>query len=130
MKNKKTGGRIKGTPNKKTEHFFELCDKHDHDPVEFNILVAKNDWEALGYEKPTITCYTKSGDSYEQDRITVTDRMQANNKLLEFMYPKRKAIEISNSDESDKGTFTLNYSRGSLQQAQQKKSKNETTEDV
>lgn len=112
---KKTGGRIKGTPNKKTEDFFERCAQEDHDPVLFNIRVAKNDWLSLGYESGTITVFTKSGDSYEQDRITMAERLSANNKLLDFMYPKRKAIEHSTSEEAKKA-FTFNYQTAPMKQ--------------
>lgn len=106
---KKTGGRPKGTPNKKTEHFFDLCKKHKHDPVEFNIMLAKNDWKALGYPSRTYSIFTKSGDSYEQDYIGIGDRITANNKLLDFMYPKRKAIEISNPEGEQNNAIVLAY---------------------
>lgn len=113
---KKTGGRTKGTPNKKTEDFFERCAQQGHDPILFNILVAKNDWQALGYESGTVTVFTKSGDSYEQDRISIADRISANNKLLDFMYPKRKAVEHSVSDES-RPPIVLAYSDSGLKRA-------------
>ncbi len=101
-------GRKKGTPNRKTDEFFDLCKKHNHNPIEFNIMIAKNMWKEIGYETPTVTVFTKSGDSYEEDRIKIEHRITANNKLLDFMYPKVKALEITNKDEGPL-TFNLNY---------------------
>ncbi len=121
MKGKKLGGRTKGTPNKKTEHFFDICTKRNHDPVEFNVMIAQNDWEALGYSKPTVTVYTKTGDSYEQDVISVSDRMSANNKLLDFMYPKRKSVEITNSEDSS-NVFLMAYNPKTMKKNEPKPS--------
>lgn len=115
----KTGGRKAGTPNKKTEDFFDKCEKLGHDPITFNILIAQNKYRELGYDSATVTVYTKSGDSYEQDRISIETRLAANNKLLEFMYPKRKAIEHKISDEDKKAAFTFAYNTGPMKQDEQ-----------
>lgn len=116
---KKTGGRPKGQPNKKTDHFFELCQKHGHDPVEFNIMLAKNDWQALGYPSRTYSIFTKSGDSYEQDYIGISDRITANNKLLDFMYPKRKAIEITNPEGEQNNAILVAYNPAMLKEVKE-----------
>lgn len=108
----KTGGRKAGVPNKKTEHFFEMCDKYGFDPVEFNINVAMNNWKALGY--PNRTYQVSTGDGViEVDFIELKDRVNANNKLLDFMYPKRKAIEVTNDTGEQKG-FILAYNPNDL----------------
>lgn len=101
-------GRKKGKLNAKTEHFFEICEKMNHDPVTFNVMLAQNDWQSLGYPNRTFTSFTKSGETFETDYISVNDRVSANNKLLEFMYPKRKAIEVT-SGEKDNTAIILAY---------------------
>lgn len=105
---KKTGGRQKGTPNKDTQYLIDVCKRMGHDPVEFYVNVVKGNWEKVGLDSKTNTFYTKSGDSYEQDQITVDHRLAANAKLFEYMFPKRKAVEISNSNEGQ-GFFTFQY---------------------
>ena len=112
----KTGGRVKGTPNKKTEDFFNICEEMGHNPIEFNILVAQNDWAALGYDSATTIMYTKAGDPFEVDRIDMPTRLAANNKLLDFMYPKRKSVELSTGDDDKKGFIVLGYDPNKLKE--------------
>lgn len=107
-------GQHKVKRKQNSDNFFKACKKQEHDPIEFNILVAKNDWAALGFTSPTYTCYTKSGDTYEMNHITVDHRLSANNKLLDFMYAKKKAIEIT-PPETPNQAFTFAYSVASLQ---------------
>lgn len=109
--------RPKGIANKKTDYFFDACGKLKHDPVEFNIRVAQNDWKSLGYEERTYTVHTKSGGSYEQDYITVADRITANNKLLDFMFPKRKAIELTSPADEKDGVIFMAYDPKKLKPA-------------
>lgn len=118
------GKKPKGTPNKPTLDFFTKCEKLKHDPIAFNIAVAKGDWRALGYEKGTETQFNKFGDELEVDRITVDHRLAANNKLLEFMYPKRRSIDFSpfDDDENNNKGFVLAYNLPSLE-TQAKKAK-------
>lgn len=113
----KTGGRKKGTPNKSTEWIFELCQKHNFDPIETLIHIAKCDFVALGYETNTIEKFTKSGDMYLDDRITIDHRLNAANSLTGYMYPKRKAIEIKDTSGNEIKPIVLAYSEESLKKA-------------
>ena len=88
------GGRVKGIPNKKTQSLIERCDDLGVDPFDVLLRVAKGDWEALGYDSPTNIIVTKQG-SYEQDVITLESRVNAAKELCQYLYPKRKAIELS-----------------------------------
>lgn len=117
FKQKKVSGRKAGTPNRKTEEFFDKCAQHSHDPILFNILVAKNDWAALGYLSPTILVTNKNGQTFEEDRISIEARLSANNKLLDFMYPKRKALEFVDDKGEASNTIKLSYSVESLKDA-------------
>jgi hypothetical protein len=105
---KKTGGRKKGTPNKKTDHIFDLCAEHEFDPIELLILIAKNDCESLGYRSNTVKKIAFGGQVVDEERITIADRRAAAKDLISHMYPKRKAVELSAEDKDD-GFFKLSY---------------------
>jgi len=64
----KRGGRTKGTPNKSTQALSELLEELNHDPL-----------------KETINTLPL---------LNPSDRVKTNLKLLEFIYPRKKAMEI------------------------------------
>lgn len=99
----KKGGREKGTPNKKTEWIFELCQKNNFDPIQALIDVAKNNWEALGYSGPEIEKQGFQGVMVLEPVISMDHRIDAMKTLTSYMYPKRKAVEISNEGEANSG---------------------------
>lgn len=121
-KRPKFGGRQKGTPNKSTDYIFELCAKHDFDPIEILILTAKNDWRALGFESPTITKFGFQGAVVEEPVITVDHALEATKTLVSYMYPKRKAIEVT-SDSEKPTAIVLAYNQQSLKEAKDKNAK-------
>lgn len=88
-------GRKKGTPNKDVEPLEEMATRLSVDPFKILLLIAKADWKALGYSGPTETKYTARGEAYEADIITIADRRAAASDACQYMYPKRKAIEIN-----------------------------------
>lgn len=63
------GGRQKGTPNKKNQELFEKCRKAGVDPFEEMLKIVKH-------------C--------ANDHI----RIQALRELCQYLYPKRKALEL------------------------------------
>lgn len=73
---KKTGGRPKGAPNKKTLALEEICAKHGVDVFEALVLIIKE----------------------ESDKLL---RFQAIKEAAQYLYPKRKALEVSNNEESE-----------------------------
>ncbi len=89
----KTGGREKGTVNKKTADLLEKCEELGCDPFEVLLHFTKGDWESLGYEKPTVTKYTKDGSTWEEDVIPPELRMNAAKEACKYIYPQRKAVE-------------------------------------
>lgn len=95
MQGKKTGGRSKGIPNKKSQSLIELCESLDVRPFEILLNFAKADWEALGYSFSTRTIRTKSGESFEEDIITPDMRVNAAKEVCQYLYPKRKSLEHS-----------------------------------
>ncbi len=69
----KTGGRQKGTPNKKTEGLLEICERKGISPFEAMVdlaLSASDDAVKFGVLK----------------------------ELCTYLYPKRKAVELSGPD--------------------------------
>lgn len=87
------GGRSKGTPNKKTLQAQELADSLGINPFEVLLHFIAGDYKALKLEK-TKTLYTSAGESYEVDMITPEIRLQAAKEAVQYLLPKRKALEI------------------------------------
>jgi hypothetical protein len=73
---RKTGGRVAGTPNRKTKDVQELLDSLDCDPIEGMARIAMN----------------------PKTRLEVRGRMFA--ELAQYVYPKRKAVEHSGADDA------------------------------
>ena len=99
---RQAGGSRKGIPNKNTTYLIELLNKHNFDPAELLIHVAKGDYKALGYDNPTYTKQGYQGIEMEEYYITVDHRIDASKTLTAHVYPKRKAIEF-NTENDDNG---------------------------
>lgn len=88
----KTGGRVKGTPNKRSQNIHEQLKALDCDPIEGMAKIA----EAAMKEAD----YTLAGNMYKE--------------LAQYIAPKRKAIEVSGVDGDDigiDGKFTIEIIR-------------------
>lgn len=108
----KTGGRTKGTPNKNTQELIELADKLSVNPFEILLMIADGDWKGLGYPTKSRTQWTPSGIEYEEDTITVEMRLSAAKEACQYLYPKRKAVELSAGDGYEPvKVFELKYER-------------------
>lgn len=95
-KRPKTGGRQKGTPNRKTMEIEKLLEEMDFNPIEFLVYVAMGNWKAIGYDTATIcTGYTKLGDPIVEERLNAKLRTDAAKEVASYVFPKRKAIEHS-----------------------------------
>jgi hypothetical protein len=80
-KRQKTGGRTKGTPNKRTLALMEICDEKGYDLLSQVIT----DLQLLNDPK---------------------DRLHFNLKFMEFLYPKRRAVD-ENGNPDDGPTFEV-----------------------
>jgi hypothetical protein len=87
-------GRKKGTPNKDTSSLIERAAQLKIDPFEIMLFFAANDWKRLGYDGPTMVKYTRDGSPYEVDRISPELRQKSAADASQYLYPKRKAIEV------------------------------------
>lgn len=75
-KGQKTGGRKKGTPNKKSAYIEEQLANLDCDPIEGMARIAAN---AEKEKNPQL-----AGAMYKE--------------LASYLYPKKKAVDISHQD--------------------------------
>jgi hypothetical protein len=90
----KWGGRKKGSANQDTQAIEERAQELGVSPFEVLLLFAKGDWQNLGYAAKCTTKWTGSGIEYEEDVITPQMRLLAAKEACQYLYPKRKAIEI------------------------------------
>lgn len=75
MNKPKVGGRVKGTMNRKSESLFELCEEMGFNPfAELMRLAFSTDDEAV--------------------------RASCLKELCQYLYPKRKAVELSMDPDS------------------------------
>jgi len=84
----KLGGRQKGTPNKDTQALFDICAKHGVNVFEGMVMIAAQD--------------------PDPDR-----KFEKLEKIAQYLYPKRKAIEATLDPEGG-GGFVIkieNYSQ-------------------
>ena len=72
-KGNKTGGRSKGTKNRRTQEVVNMLNELDCSPIEGLANIAK-----MAMEKQD---YALAGNMYKE--------------LAQYMYPKRRAIEVS-----------------------------------
>lgn len=93
------GGRKKGAINKRSREALEIAERMNFCPIEILIHVARADWEALGYESKSRSCWTSAGIEYEEDIIKVEHRVNAAKEVAKYLYPQKKAVELSASDE-------------------------------
>jgi hypothetical protein len=91
----KTGGRVKGTPNRTTLPLQELAQKLNCNPFEILLRFAMGDAKGLGYALDTVEQTTPKGDIIEKPLITPEIRVKAASEAAQYLYPKRKAIEHS-----------------------------------
>ena len=65
-----------GRPKKRSA--MDICNDLDFDPLEFDILIARDDWKLLGLKKP----------------IPIGIRQKSAQKVGDKIYPNLKAIEL------------------------------------
>lgn len=86
-------GRPKGISNKKTLEAQAIADRLGIDPFEIILKFAAGDWQGLGYESKTTTRTTDKGSVITEDVISPELQSTSAGKAIEFLYPKRKAID-------------------------------------
>ena len=94
-KGTKTGGRQKGSLNKRTRLVEDIAAKFKLDPFEVLMMVANYDWKGLGYETESTIAYTNAGIEYELPRIALSDRVAAAKEAAKYIYPQKKSVEMT-----------------------------------
>ena len=96
----KSGGREKGTPNKRSEEAIEIFERRRFDPLQRMITLAHSyervvrDIDKAGKDNPAVKL--ERMDAY----VTALGQLfPIYKELLQYRYPKRKAIEISGDPE-------------------------------
>ncbi len=89
----KKGGRKKGTRNKDAAPVMQRAEQLGIDPFEILLLFAAGDWKKLGYKKETIIRYSKD---CQNEYLTIDPAVRARSaaEACQYLYPKRKAIEV------------------------------------
>lgn len=93
-------GRKKGTLNRNTQLLFDKAEELGVDPFEVVLLFAKGDWKSLGYKSASRLISAKGGDVIEVDTISPEMRLSAAERACSYLYPKPKAVTLSNEDGS------------------------------
>lgn len=100
--------RLPGTPNKDTQSLIDLAHKKGINPFEILLNIANGDWKALGYKEDKTVVQTKTGLSYVE-RITMDHRMAAAAHASQYLYPKRKSVEIHSTSEEAQSKLVINF---------------------
>lgn len=93
-------GRTKGSPNKATVELEERAAALGCDPFKVLCLFTNGDWEGLGYPTETVTRVGKGGEVYEVERVTPDHRLKAASEASQYLYAKRKALEVTKESTS------------------------------
>lgn len=97
----KTGGRQKGSLNKSTLSAKELAEKHKCNPLEILFMFANGDWKGLGYDSDVYHLEKESSSGSMSSTIkecfviTPNMRLTAAEAATKYIFPQRKAVELS-----------------------------------
>lgn len=91
---KTTGsGRKKGTPNKKTQELRDKCEAAGVDPFDVLLQICKG-------TKEIIVKDDKGKEKTVELPINTEHRLAAAKELCQYIYPKRKAIELTSDEDN------------------------------
>jgi len=104
----KTGGRAKGTPNKKTQDVIDRLKELNCDPIEGMAKIAMNACPCLSCEEKGFIIITPENpedkevcpncDGSGKLTASLELRGQMYKELAQYVAPKRKAIEVTGKD--------------------------------
>lgn len=104
-------GRKKGTKNKNTAPAEELALELGIDPLKVLFYFVAGDWKSLGYESATTTMFSPDGSSYEVPIIKPEHRISAAKEAAQYIYPKKKALEITTGDQAGLALVIRDYTK-------------------
>lgn len=94
----KTGGRKKGSLNKRTLELNEILSKYDANPAEILALIMLGDESRLKMMKRI--SIDSEGNIIELPPITPEMQLTAAKELIKYAYPQKKAIDHTTAGES------------------------------
>lgn len=96
-------GRPKGAISRFSRQVEEITTRLQVDPLEILLLFAKGDWETLGYDTGVIIKESQSGEggTFMEYTISPELRAQCAAKACEYVYPKKKSIEVKQANALD-----------------------------
>ncbi|MBO9665929.1 MAG: hypothetical protein J7501_03880 [Bdellovibrio sp.] len=117
-KREKTGGRVAGTPNKRTLVLADLLEEHGHDPA-LELVKVSQECD-IRYQEAV--AQAEEGGKLVSPGVGFWLELKAdvNRDLMQYLFPKRKAVEIKTEDPS-KENFKLSYSPESLAEFKRKR---------
>lgn len=92
---KRGSGRKPGTPNKDTLDLHQIAHELGVHPFKILLHFAAGNWKELGYEAEMDVKYTQQGLPFGIRVIQPEVRMKAAAQAAEYLYPKRKALEVT-----------------------------------
>lgn len=101
MKGQKTGGRQKGVGNKDILGLEERARALGVDVFEVLANFAGGNWKQLGYDNEVYVMENAQGATKIGYTITPEMRLKASTELMKYIYPQKKAVELSS--DPDKG---------------------------
>lgn len=107
----KTGGRIPGTPNRRTFDASKIAEELGGDPFQILMHFAMNKWKELGYESEKKEILSAKGSICKVDRISEADRINAAKEACKYLYPQRKAIDHTSGGESIESSLAMLLAR-------------------
>lgn len=96
----KTGGRKPGSVSKRLSRLPDaqaIAERLGVNPLEVLLHFTANNWQALGYDSPEKKVATSSGPVYV-DRISTDERIAAAKSAADYLYARRKSVEIKDPD--------------------------------
>jgi hypothetical protein len=101
------GGRAKGVPNRKTQDLLDKAREMGVDPFEVLLMFAAGDWKSLGYDQDKYITETDRGTIVKWT-IEPSVRAKCASDACQYIYPKRKAIELSKDPNSQEQVIMVN----------------------
>lgn len=99
MAKNKGSGRKAGVPNKKTALIADVAERLGVNPFEVLCLFAANKWKELGYTGSK-HIDSETGTEWFESPISLDIRMNAAKEACKYLYPQRKAVQLSTDEES------------------------------
>lgn len=104
-------GRKKGTPNKDSLPLEEKAKSLGIDPFEILLLFAGGKWKELGYDNEVYHSEKADGSVKMGYTITPEMRLKASSEACQYLLPKKKAVELSNSGDTGFKIVIEDYSK-------------------